>query len=103
MTPDDVGKGLHDKATRGVPLSAEEQTLLAEWYDRLDSEEGQQLGGPESSPTLAALQAKVDGTLAQLVSLTQRIQSLAAENDTLRREVVALEQRLAQKRATQPA
>jgi hypothetical protein len=39
ITPDDVGKRLHDKATRGLTLSAEEQALLNEWYARHDAEE----------------------------------------------------------------
>jgi hypothetical protein len=39
MIPDDVGRQLHDKATRGVALSDEEQARLAAWYPRHPAEE----------------------------------------------------------------
>jgi hypothetical protein len=39
MIPDVVGQQLHDKATRGVALSVEEQAVLTEWYARHDEEE----------------------------------------------------------------
>jgi len=46
------------------------------------------------SPTVAALQAKVDAAIAQLGAITQRIQMLAAENEPVRKEVAALRQQL---------
>lgn len=33
MISDDLGKALHDKATRGLPLSDGEQAQLQVWYD----------------------------------------------------------------------
>lgn len=41
MDPNDVGERLHDRATRGVELTAEEQAQLNEWYaqrDRLEAD-----------------------------------------------------------------
>jgi hypothetical protein len=41
---DDLGKSLHDRATRGYPLSDEERTQLQRWYDEQDAEEAAMLG-----------------------------------------------------------
>ena len=102
MTAEEMGKHLHDQATRGVVLATEAQALLAARYAQLDDEESRQLAGAPPLATLVELQTQVDHALAQLGATTQRIQTLAAENDQLRREVVALQRQLAQKRAVQP-
>jgi hypothetical protein len=39
MIPDDVGKQLHDRATRGEKLSDAEQSSLDAWYAEKDREE----------------------------------------------------------------
>ncbi|OQX00772.1 MAG: hypothetical protein BWK73_47700 [Thiothrix lacustris] len=41
---DDLGKSLHDRATRGYPLSDEEGAQLQCWYDEQDAEEAAMLG-----------------------------------------------------------
>ena len=41
---DDLGKALHDRATRGLPLSGEERAQLQRWYDEQDAEEAAMLG-----------------------------------------------------------
>src|SRR5262249_21322313 len=79
MTPDDVAKDLHDRATRGAVLSAEDQALLETWYARQDQREGATLGKGSGAPTPAVLQAQVDSILAQLLAVTQRIQKLTAD------------------------
>jgi hypothetical protein len=103
MTEDDLVRQLHDKATRGLALSAEEQAHLAQWYARQDQEEGARLSRPSPAPSVATLQVQVDASVAQLLTVTERIQTLAAENEAVRREVSALQQRLAQQPTTQPA
>jgi len=103
MTPDDLGKKLHDRATRGQSLTEEERTLLAEWYRRLDEEEARQFAATRSSPTQNATREEIDNLLAQLVLSAQRMQAMAAENEKLRREIEDLHHQLAQKRTARSA
>ena len=42
---DELGKTLHDRATRGYPLSDEEHVQLQRWYDEQDAEEAAMLEG----------------------------------------------------------
>lgn len=98
MISDDLGKPLHDRATRGQPLSAEERELLAEWYRRLDDEEARQFARAAAVPShTQALREQVSAILAQIVEVAQHIQTLNNENDALRNEIALLEQRLIQK------
>jgi hypothetical protein len=94
---------LHDRATRGVPLSDEEQAQLDQWYARQDQDEDAALTRTPAPPSVTALQAQVDAAVAQLLTVTQRIQTLAAENEAVRREIAVLQRQLAQRPATQPA
>ena len=102
MVTEETGKHLHDQATRGVALSAEEHARLADWYAQLDEEDSRQAAGAGPSSTLVEVQTQIDQALAQLGITVQRIQTLAAENDRLRSEVVVLQRKLAQKRTVQP-
>jgi hypothetical protein len=95
MTSDEMGMQLHDKATRGLPLSGEEQALLTAWYARQDEEEGKQLAAIAPS-RLATLREEVNSTLAQIVTVSQCIQTMNQENESLRKEIAVLEQRLTQ-------
>ena len=103
MISDDLAKQLHDKATRDEPLSAEEQTQLEKWYALQDNAESKALGLTAAEETLATLQAQVDAALAQLMTVTKRIQEIAAENETLRREITALRRQLVHLLGPQPA
>ena len=103
MSGDDVALQLHDRATRGGALSAEEQALLDAWYARQDQEEAAALARSLPPANVAALQAHVDAAVAQLLTVTQRIQTLTAENEAVRQEIAALQRRLAQQSANQPA
>ncbi len=100
---DELARQLHDRATRGESLSAEERALLDHWYARQDQEEGAALAATVPPASAAALQAQVDAALAQLVTATQRIQTLAAENEAVRKEVADLQRQLARKPAVQSA
>jgi len=103
MSGDNSAQGLHDKATRGESLSAEEQAVLDQWYARQDEAEGRLLGGTAAQENVAALRAGVDAALAQLATATQQVQALTAENEVIRREVAALRRQLAQRSTKQPA
>jgi hypothetical protein len=93
---------LHDRATRGEVLSAEERTRLQEWYTRLDREEGETLARAVPSASLATLQTQIETTLTHLATITQRIQILTSENAAIRQEITSLQALLAQKRTPQP-
>ena len=103
LNPNDVGERLHDRATRGVELTAEEQAQLNEWYAQRDRAEAAVFSRPTAAQPLDALHAQVDRVMVQLGDVTQRIQKLSAENDVIRNETAELQRRLASKSAAQPA
>jgi hypothetical protein len=94
MSLDELAKQLHDKATRGLALSAEEQAHLEAWYIEQDEREHAILGPTGSAPRLATLHTQVETALAQLLTVTQRIQELTGYNETLRREIAVLQRQL---------
>ncbi len=104
MVSDELGKQLHDRATRGKALSAEEQTQLEVWYAIQDNAEMARLGLTEKAQTeesVESLRAQIDSALARITTITKRIQELTAENDTLRREIATLQRQLVQQSAPQ--
>lgn len=103
MISDDLAKRLHDKATRSESLSAEEQSQLENWYALQDDAESNMLGLTAAKKTPTALQAQVDVALTQLITVTKRIQEIASENESLRREIAALRRQLAHLLTLQPA
>ena len=92
MVSDDLGRQLHDRATRGELLSVEEQSLLKDWYVLQDSAESDALN--LNKDTLATLQTQVEEALTQLTIVTKRIQEVASENKALKREIVELHRQL---------
>ena len=66
LSRDDLARSLHDRATRGAVLSAEEQAQLDAWYAQLDQEEAALLSGNRPAPGLASLQAQVDAAVARI-------------------------------------
>ena len=102
MVSDELGKQLHDRATRGEALSAQERASLETWYaaqDRVEMD-ALDLTTPE---TVTILQAQVDSVLEQLETAARRIQELAQENDRLRGEIATLHRRLAQQASVRAA
>jgi outer membrane murein-binding lipoprotein Lpp len=85
---------LHDKATRGIALSADEQARLEAWYAEQDAAEHALLFGGQSPSKVAELQTQVDLVLAQISVTAERIQQIAAQNEALKSEIVQLQQRL---------
>ncbi|MEW5987041.1 MAG: hypothetical protein AB1791_10445 [Chloroflexota bacterium] len=102
MVADELARFLHDRATRGEALSAEEQAQLEAWYALQDSTESQELDAVGHKGTLVTLQAQVEVALTQLLTVSRRIQQVASENEALRREVAVLRRQLAQRPSLQP-
>jgi hypothetical protein len=100
---DELARQLHDRATRGEELTPAEKSHLEAWYARQDEEEARLLAKVSPSPTAAGLRNQVNAALAQVVTATQRIQTLADENEALRREIAALQRQLARQPSAQPA
>ena len=94
MSLDELAQQLHDKVTRGLALSAEEQARLEAWYTEQDWQERAVLGPTGSSQRLATLHTQVEAALAQLLTVTHRIQELTIHNETLRREIAVLQRQL---------
>jgi len=91
------GQELHDKATRGELLTSDEQRELEQWYaqeDRVESGVLQVAALAEADPTL---QHQINTILDQFQRVTRQIQELSIENDMVRREIMALRHRLAQR------
>lgn len=103
MIPDDEVKSLHDRATRGMNLSAEEQAALVAWYRREDEVEASLLHTHEASETVASLRSRVDLAFAQLAISVQHIQETSGENDRIRREIADLRHQLADSARVQAA
>ena len=103
MISDDRARQLHDEATRGKSLSAEEQSLLEDWYAIQDRAESNTLGLAADETTLTTLQSQVEATLIQLVTVTKHIQDIASKNKTLRRETAILRHQLAHQSTLQLA
>jgi peptidoglycan hydrolase CwlO-like protein len=102
MVSDELGKQLHDRATRGETLSAQECVSLETWYAAQDRAEMDELD--LTTPEMVAiLQAQVDSVLVQLETAAKRIQELAQENDRLRGEIATLHHRLAQQATVRAA
>lgn len=103
MIPDELGQKLHDRATRGESLSAEEQDVLRHWYALHDQEEMAQLSAAPAPSQLADLQLRIQQATAQVVVQAQHLEALTAENTQLRLEIAALQRLLSAKLAEQPA
>lgn len=88
-------KTLHNKASQGEIMTAAERAQLDEWYAVQDAMESKDLGLNSAEKTPASLQEQIDAALTHLTTVTKRIQELASENETLRREIAVLRQQVA--------
>ncbi len=95
------GLELHDRATRGESLTPEEATQLTSWYAQQNVLESEYLSRPQLEPELGELKDQVNTTLEQLTVVSQRIQQVARENETLRQEIALLQRRVAQRYSLQ--
>lgn len=102
MVSDELGKRLHDRATRGKALSAQEREQLEAWYATQDRTEMEALD-LVTAEAVATLQTQVDSVLDQLETAARRIQEISQENAKLRAEIATLHRRLAQQAAVRAA
>lgn len=103
MIPDESGQKLHDRATRGEALTAEEREQLGQWYAAHDREEMERLAAAPAPGGLADLELRVRQATTQVVAQAQRIQALTAENAQLRQEIASLQRLLTGKPVGQSA
>jgi predicted nucleic acid-binding Zn-ribbon protein len=96
MVYDNMIQQLHDKYTRGKPLSLEEQSLLEKWYAYQDTAENNTLVNSIDENRLNTLQTQVDNALAQLMTVTKRVQELTGENEVLKSEIIELRRQMIQ-------
>ena len=94
MISNDLGKDLHDRSTRGEPLSDDEQGQLDRWYEYQDNLEDNILGTGAEKKTITKLQSQIEVALTQLIAITNRIQEVASENEILRQEISSLRHQL---------
>lgn len=80
-----------------------EQALLVGWYAQQDHDESELLSRPAPSTVADELRSQVENALVRLEVLTQRVQRQAADNDAVRKEILTLQQQLAERSTTQPA
>ena len=103
MTNDAKARELHDRATRGEALTADEQVQLQAWYSEQDQAEFQQLRLSASATDDAELATKIAATLNQIAATTAQIQNLTNENEALRRENLILRRQLTEQPLLQHA
>ncbi len=89
------GPRLHARAARGEELSAAERERLDAWYAAQDAAEWALLTRAEPGQNVVALHAQIAATTARLQEAAQRVHELAAQNEVLRKETVALQRQLA--------
>jgi hypothetical protein len=101
MVSDEIARELHDRATRGTPLSAQDQAELEQWHALQDQREAGTLARAVPPGDLIKLRNDIERALAQLGSVTQRVQALASDNEALKQEIATLQRQL--KQNAQPA
>ena len=102
-TQDDRIWRLHLRRSLGEALTADEQSDLDAWYADQDRTEALALGLSTEANDLSPLKKQVDAILERIVTTSLSIQTMANENEALRRENQALRQQLTQRRVLQPA
>ncbi len=101
MISDKIGIQLHDKATKGEPLTDKEKAQLEAWYAQQDSTES--YPAKASDNTVGALRLQIESALSLVMKITQRIQQVAAENEAIRLENQSIKLQLAQSLGRQTA
>ncbi|MFV9505249.1 MAG: hypothetical protein AB4911_11865 [Oscillochloridaceae bacterium umkhey_bin13] len=95
MTGDELQmRALHDRATRGKTLTADEQAQLEAWYAMQDAAETVLLGDLSAPDDLRDLQAGVEQAITHILATSRRIRELDVQNTGLRFEIAELQQRL---------
>lgn len=95
MISNQKGKSLHDKATTGLPLTKEEQSLLAVWYEEQDAQEQSVLKIDKVKQEPEKLYQQIEKALEQLTLVINRLQEMTADNQTLRKDNESLRLKVA--------
>ena len=104
MLDDIMARQLHDQATRGGSLTAEEQVSLEKWYAQQDAAEAAQITASDTtSPAVESLRTEVSAAVRRLNEVTQKIQIQSEANEALRREIAVLVEELSPAQASQAA
>ena len=98
-----MSQQLHDRATRGEALTAEEQTQLDAWYAQNDQAEAGELSLNSASESVATLRHQLDEALAELAQTSERVRELAAGNQKIQDENEQLRRQLSARSTTQSA
>ncbi len=96
MISDEVGKKLHDKATRGVTLSSADQKKLKIWYKDQDDAECESLNLSTSVKSETMLQKEIDSILFKIGSANEEICKLSHHNKLLKKEIFKIQEQLPQ-------
>ncbi len=87
---------LHDRFSRGEPLSDDDQAILNTWYAEQDQAEQELFGRQPVDDTIQTMHQQIVQAAQHLAQITQQITATIATNDAIRKEIAILHTRLAQ-------
>ncbi len=93
MSETETMRKLHQLSVTGKILSAEEQTVLQNWYESLDNEEDKFLNKSKAEDS-QILPNYLTNATKQIAQISHEIESLVFHNASLRSENQALRQTL---------
>lgn len=96
METDNLMQILHDKATRGENLSDTEKAELDAWYEVQDKLENDLLTENLSADISVNRKKQIQTVLTEIANFSNKIQTLIAQNEILRRENETLREKLVQ-------
>lgn len=96
MKTDDLMQILHDKATRGEGLSETKKAQLDAWYETQDKLENDLLTENLSADMRVNRKKQIQTVLTEIANFSNKIQTLIAQNEILRRENETLREKLVQ-------
>ena len=92
-----LGQKLHDRATRGLPLTEDERRQLDAWHKANDEEEAAWLTKPDLAPLIAETRQQTAQGWDEIASMVRQIQETRRRNDELRLENESLMKQVRQK------
>jgi hypothetical protein len=98
MENNDLMLELHDKVTRGIALSYVEKTKLEAWYREQDEIESAELSSTAATASGFDGKEQIQNIFNEISESKQRISSIVAQNEILRRENEVLRKTLTENR-----